>query len=279
MNRRLIIIAACVGTAGPAAWADGAQPDMQFAAQILPAKTLLAQAAPEPAPAPAPTPAQGQPPAPPTPQQRVEMLKQWLQMSQAQIRAYEWIETTVITQGGEEKMRRQNQCYYGADGNLQKVQVSQTAAAQGGPPGILPFGKIAKKAAANKKEEVTEYMKSAAALVHSYIPPDPARIQQSAAAGKVAVNMLQPGRLVRLDIRDYLKPGDVLGIEVELPTNRLVRMTVATYVDTPKDAVGLNVNMGVLPDGTIYPMQSVLDAKSKGVRVDVQNTGHRRTAR
>ena len=189
MSWRLIIIAASVSAACPNVWADGVQPDAQFAAQMLPAKTLLAQ---------------------------------------------------------------------------------------GGPPGILPFGKIAKKAAANKKEELTDYMNSAAALVHGYIPPDPTRIQQAVAAGKVAVNMLQPGRLVRLDIRDYLKPGDVLGVEVELPTNRLVRMTVATYVDTPKDAVTLNVGMGVLPDGTLYPMQSALDAKSKGVAVNVENSGYRK---
>ena len=41
----------------------------------------------------------------PSLQQRTAMLKAWLQASQAQMRAYEWIETTVVTQGGEEKSR------------------------------------------------------------------------------------------------------------------------------------------------------------------------------
>ena len=54
------------------------------------------------------------------------MLKQWLQASQAQLRAYEWIETTVVAKGGEEKSRSQNRCYYGVDGKLQKVPVASS---------------------------------------------------------------------------------------------------------------------------------------------------------
>ena len=79
---------------------------------------------------------QGQPqPAqpPPTPQQRVAMLKQWLQASQAQLRSYEWVETTVsLGQGREEKSRKQNTCYYGVDGTLQKVPAAESAADSGG---------------------------------------------------------------------------------------------------------------------------------------------------
>ena len=67
--------------------------------------------------------AQAAPAAPPTPQQRVGMLKQWLQASQAQLRHYEWIETTVVSVKGEEKSRQQNRCYHGAEGKVQKVPV------------------------------------------------------------------------------------------------------------------------------------------------------------
>ena len=84
----------------------------------------------------------------------------------------------MISQGGAEKSRIVKQCYYGADGNVQKVQVSQnTNNSKKGPPGVLPMGKLAKKAGESKKEEVTAYMKSAAELVHAYVPPDPARVR------------------------------------------------------------------------------------------------------
>ena len=217
-------------------------------------------------------------PAPPTPQQRAEMLKQWLQASQAQMRAYEWIETTIVSKDGEEKSRTQKRCYYGADGKVQKVVLQSSPAQGGGPPGILPPGRLAKKAAAHKKEEMTEYMQSAVELVHSYIPPVPGLIQQSISAGKLGMQMLDPDRRVRLTFGDYLKPGDSLGVEVELPTNRLVGMAVSTYLDSAKDPIALNVTMSVLPDGTIYAAESKLDAKAKGISVSIENTGYRRIA-
>jgi hypothetical protein len=206
------------------------------------------------------------------------MLKQWLQASQNQIRAYEWIETTVVSKDGEQKSSTQKRCYYGVDGKLQKVVLQQTADQKGGPPGILPLGRLAKKAAESKKEELTDYMKSAADLVHSYIPPVPGLIQQSINSGKLGMQMLEPGRRVRLNFADYLKPGDSLGVDIETPTNRLLAVAVSSYLDSPQDAIALNVTMSVLPDGTIYAARSSLDAKAKGLNVTVENTGYRRIA-
>ena len=225
-----------------------------------PVAVRLAQA-PQPAP-------EGQPPPPPTPQQRVAMLKQWLQASQAQLRTYEWVETTVITKGGEEKSRKQNTVYYGADGKLQKVPVAGGSEGKsGGPP-----GRLLKKAAENKKEEMVDYMEQAVALMHSYVPPDPNRIQQAVNNGKLSVT---PGQRVRLDFRDYLKSGDLLSVEIEAPTNRLIGMAVTSYLDTPKDEVRMNIGMGVLPDGTLFTSRTTLDAVAKGVAVTIENTGHR----
>jgi hypothetical protein len=228
---------------------------------------MLAQAQPAP-----------QPQAQPTPQQRAAMLKQWLQASQNQIRAYEWIETTVVSKDGEQKSSTQKRCYYGADGKVQKVVLQQSPAQDSGPPGILPFGRLAKKAAENKKQEMTAYMHSAVELVHSYIPPVPGLIQQSINAGKLGMQMLDPGRRVRLNFGSYLKPGDTLGVDIELPTNRLLAVAVASYLDSPGDAIALNVTMSVMPDGTIYAARSSLDAKAKGLNVTVENTGYRRIA-
>lgn len=225
--------------------------------------------------------AQGQPAPqtqqpPQTPQQRAALLKQWLQYSENQIRAYEWTETTVVSKDGQEKSRTVKRCYYGADGKLQKVVLQKTPEKEGGPPGVLPIGRLVKKAAESKKEEMTEYMKNAAELVHQYIPPAPGLIQQSIDKGKMGMQMLEPNRRVRLTFGDFLKPGDSLGIEIELPSNRLLAMSVASYLDTPAEAVAMNVTMSVFQDGTIYAARSVLDAKAKGLSVTVENSGHRR---
>ena len=62
-----------------------------------------------------------------------------------------------------------------------------------------------------------------------------------------------------------------------MPTNRLLGMQVSSYLDSPEDAVVLNVEMGVLPDGTIYAAKTTLNAKAKEMTVTVENSGYRRT--
>jgi hypothetical protein len=219
--------------------------------------------------------AQGQP----SPQERAGMLKQWLQASQQHLRTYEWIETTVVSAGGEEKSRTAKRCYYGVDGKLQKIVVEQSASEEGGPPGILPPGRLLKKAAEHKKEEMTATMQKAVDLVHQYIPPSPAEIQRVVDAGKLGVQVLEPGRRVQLNFADYLKPGDSLGVEIETPTNRLLGMSVSSYLDSAKDPIALRVTMSVLPDGTIYVERSVLDATAEKLNVTVENTGYRHVSR
>ena len=72
-----------------------------------------------------------------TPDQMVAALKQNLAESQKRLRQYEWIETTAISLKGEEKSRKQQRVYYGADGKLTKLPIGepQPQAAQGGGRG------------------------------------------------------------------------------------------------------------------------------------------------
>jgi len=96
---------------------------------------------------------------------QVAALKQSMQQGMAKIRQYEWVETTIISLKGEEKARKQNRCYYGADGKVQKVsldQPAQPAQAQGGG-GRRGGGKMKEKIVENKKDEMKEYMERAAA--------------------------------------------------------------------------------------------------------------------
>ena len=120
-------------------------------------------------------------------QQRVAALKQYVARDQQSIRQYEWIETTVISLKGEEKSRQQKQCYYGADGALQKVTVDAS------PPPDKKRG-MRGRVIARKTEELTDYMKQAVALVKTYVPPDPARIQAVKDAGKVTLGPAGGGK-------------------------------------------------------------------------------------
>ena len=205
----------------------------------------------------------------PSPQERVAMLKQWLQASQAQMHNYAWVETTVVTVGGEEKARIRKNCHYAVDGTLYKVPIDD-----GQDDAKGPRGPLRKRIAQNKKEEMTEYMQEAAALVQFYIPPNPERIQASMNGGKFMMNPQQDGRVARLIFGDYLKPGDSLSVQVETPTNRLLGMGVSSYLDSADDEVMLEVTMGVLPDGTIFNSHIVLRAPAKDMLVSVTNSDY-----
>ena len=199
------------------------------------------------------------------------MLKATLAASQAVLRQYEWIETTVVSLKGDEKSRKQERCYYGADGGVQKVEINASPEPQK-KRGLR--GKLVEK----KKEELTDYMKQAVALVKSYVPPSPAKIQAAKDAGKVSIDVLEPGKRARLNFLDYEKPGDNLGVEVDLANNRPLGLKVSTYLDNPKDAVTLEVRMGQLNDGTTYPSDITLDAKAKKLQVTVNNSGYQKKA-
>jgi len=215
--------------------------------------------------------AQGQ-----APQERVAALKQSLQESHAKLRTFEWIETTAISLKGEEKSRKQNRCYYGADGKVQKVPIVEPAAP---PPQASGRGRrggrLKEKVVENKKEELSDYMKKAVALLHQYVPPDPARIQASKDAGKAAMSMVEPNRRARVEFGDYLQPGDSLALEFNPQTNHLLAMMVASYLEKPDDKVTLNVQFADLPDGTTYQAATTLDAPAKNINVKIENSGHR----
>jgi hypothetical protein len=119
-------------------------------------------------------------------QQRVAALKQSAAQDQQKIRQYEWIETTVISLKGEEKSRQEKRCYYGVDA-LQKVTASAS------PPPQKKRG-LRGRVAENKKEELTDYMKQAVALVKTYVPPDPGKIQAVKEAGKISLDMPGAGK-------------------------------------------------------------------------------------
>lgn len=218
-------------------------------------------------------------PAAPTPQQRVAALKAWLKASQAELKHYQWIQTTVVSVDGEEKSKQEDSVYYDVTGKLQKVPVpgESESSSSGGPPGILPPGKIIKLIAKHKQEEMKKFINSAVALLHRYLPPDPSLIQQAVDAGNMGIDMVEPGREVELEFKNYLMTGDSLGAKIDLQANRLVGVDVSSYVDDPQDAFTLAVTMGVLPDGTMYMAKSVLDAPEKKLQVTLENSGYRKT--
>jgi len=214
----------------------------------------------------------------PSAEERVAALKASLQQNQARLRQYEWIETTILSLKGEEKSRKQQRCYYGADGQVQKLPIGSAppqAAQQGGGRG---GGRLKQAIVEKKKDEMADYMEQAAKLIHQYVPPSPAQIQQAKDGGKLALKPTGPGG-VRLEFTGYLQPGDSFAIDIDGAANHLTGITLATYLVTTDDPVALNVRFATLPDGTSHVAQTTLDAKAKNIRVIIENSGYRPQAK
>jgi hypothetical protein len=201
-------------------------------------------------------------------------IKESLQKSMAALRQYQWIETTAVSMKGEEKSRTQKSCTYGADGKVQKTPIAAPAAA----PAKEDKRKrgVKSRVVENKKEDISDATKEAIGLVKQYVPPDPARIQAAKEAGRITVTQPDPAGQVRLVIKDYLKAGDSLTLDANAATDRIGGVTVATFTDKAKDAVGLKVSFGAFADGTVYPAKIQLDVAAQNLAIAIENSGYKK---
>jgi hypothetical protein len=212
-------------------------------------------------------------------QEKVAALKQSLAQNQAALKQYAWTETTEISMKGELKKREQKECRYGPDGKVQKTPIAGGEPPQQEQPagGRGRRGGRAKERIVEKKVgELKEYMENVAALVHEYVPPDPAKIQAAAKGGKAAPERSAEGGLTALTLTDYSKAGDKLSLGFDAAAKKIRSYNVASYLDKPEDAVTLRVSFDSLPDGTNYPKETVLDAKAKQIQVKISNSGHKK---
>ena len=84
-------------------------------------------------------------------QQRLAELKASMADNQAQLKKYQWLQTTQVSVKGETKKEEQAQCHYGPDGKLQKTPVGAPPEPKAPPKGLK--GKVVAK----KVEEMKDY--------------------------------------------------------------------------------------------------------------------------
>ncbi len=199
----------------------------------------------------------------PTPEARAasEKVIQALQHDTA-IHAYQWTETMVVMVDGKEKESVVNACSYNAEGKVARSPETTRAASAKGVPGT--------------KAELDSYLKSAVALMREYVRPDPAKLEACQQAGHVTVAVQEPGRRVKLDFKDYSKPGDDLALIVNPGTNQIVSLAASTYMVNAVDRAEIHTEMSQLPDGTGYPSRIQFDTPGRQLGVNVTNSDYRK---
>jgi Tfp pilus assembly protein PilX len=205
-------------------------------------------------------------------QAKIADIKASLAANAAALRQYTWQETTEMSLKGDVKSKTQNACSYGADGKVQKKLVSAPPEKKEKPKGLK--GKVVE----NKVEDIKDYMESTGKLIKLYVPPDPAKMQASMAAGKGALTQPSAGKAI-LTFSDYALPGDKFSITFDTAGKKIVSVNVNTYLDKPDDKVSLDVAFTSLPEGPNYLSSSLLDVTAKKIQVKTTNAGYKLAAK
>ena len=79
---------------------------------------------------------------------------------------------------------------------------------------------------------------------------------------------------MNLVFNNYSQPGDKMTIAFDPATKKITHLSVSTYMGEAKDAVTLQIQMATLPDGTSYPVQTVLSASAKELTVTTDNSNY-----
>ncbi len=208
--------------------------------------------------------------APASLQERLAAAKQSAAHNQQALRGYTWIEKTELSFKGEVKNTKLESCRYGPDGKVQKTLLSD-------PPAAEQKRGLRGRVIAKKKEEMKAELEAAAALVHSYAPPDPGLMQVVVNAGKASLAQQGPGA-VALKFADYQKAGDALTLTFDTEVKALRQMAVATYMDDPSSPVTLQVQMAALPDASYYPGSVTLAIPASQIEVRITKSNYQKLA-
>ena len=181
---------------------------------------------------------------------------------------YTWQEQQTTSIKGDVKKQQVFQVSVGPDGQQQKTQIGGSQAA---PPS---GGRLKQHVVEKKTAEFKDYGEQIADLAKQYTQPDPQRLQAALQAGNIS---LVPGGgegEIKLVIKNYVKPGDSLTLVFNRQQKGIQSIQVASYLDSPSDAVTIAAQFAKLPDGTNHVASTQINGVSKQLTVVTQNSNY-----
>jgi len=203
-------------------------------------------------------------------QQKVADVKQAMAANKQALAQYTWVEQVTVSLKGEQKKQEHFQVRMGPDGKPQKqpLDAPQQAAAPSG-------GRLKQHVVEKKKDEYKEYVDQIKALIQQYVPPEKTMLEQAAQKGNIALGPAggAPG-IYRLVISNYVKQGDKMTLEFDKDHKALVSVSIASYLNDPKDAVNVTVAFAVIPGGPNHVASQTIDGVSKQLTIVIANNNY-----
>lgn len=188
------------------------------------------------------------------------------------LRAYEWKSRTEVQKDGETKRVQVALLRYDANGNLQETQLSSTP-----EPNIPNFGlrrAIAKKKVADFRETVREL----GALARSYSELQPEQMQRFMVNASMTPEITTQQKLVRVEGRNVLQPGDSMMIWVDATSRKQRRVEIQTSMEGKP--VRIVSEFQDLPQGgPTYMARSQVNFEGTSVVIITENFEYQRAQR
>ena len=203
-------------------------------------------------------------------QQKLAEIKQAAAQNQQALATYTWQEQQTVSVKSEQKSQSLYQIQIGPDGKQQKVNLTpQQPEQQGG----RQYG-LKHRAIEEKKGEMKEYAQQVVALVHSYAPHNPQKMQQAFQQGNAA--LAPGGGDVSLKFTNYNRPGDSLTLVFSPAQKAIQSVQVSSYLSDPSDAVTFSAQFGKLPDGTSYMAMATVNGIQKQLTIQITEFNYRK---
>lgn len=206
-------------------------------------------------------------------QQRVAEIKQAAARNKQALAQYTWMEQVTISLKGEQKKQEHFQVRLGPDGKPQKTSLDAPAPSDSGGR----EGRLKRHIVEKKKEEYKEYADQMKALIQQYLPPEKELLEQAYQKGNITLSSAgAPSSECQLVISNYLKPGDKMTLVIDREQKDLVSLTIATYMDSPSDAVNVSAQFERIPDGPRHVSSQTINGVSKQLTIAIQNSNYQR---
>jgi hypothetical protein len=205
-------------------------------------------------------------------QQKLAQIKEAIAANKQALAQYTWTETDTIILKGEQKKQEHFQVRIGPDGKPQKTSLDAPAA-----PAAPSGGRLKEHIIEKKKEEYKDYADQIRALIQQYLPPDKEKLDTAYQQGNLVIGAEpgQPGQF-RAVISNYVKQGDKMTLVFDRAQKNLASLSIASYLDDPKDAVNVNAEFSQIPGGPNHVSGETINGVSKQLTISVQNGNYQK---
>ena len=196
-----------------------------------------------------------------------QQIQQSIAANQQRLAHYTWQEQQTVSLKGEVKSQTLYQVQMGPNGRPQKTQLSA-------PPPPSEGRRMKERIIEKKEGELKDYAQQISALVHSYVPPNPQKMQQAFQQGSGSLSRAGAGT-VQLAFPNYNMQGDSMKLIINTADKGIQSVDVSSYLNNdPKDAVTFTAQFSKLPDGTNYMSSATVNGEKEHLTIQIQNMNY-----